>query len=295
MLNNLSNEKAFGPSFKDTNLFLLKTLTRKTKMLIFIIPVKSKLVSNSWSNVSALFERTLRSICNQTSSNFKVIVVCHERPYTSFEHESIKYIEADFSPPDLHGLADDPTEGRRRKEADHKRKLWLGSVHAESLNPSHIMFVDADDCISRKLASHVDKDLESSGWYISQGFEYPDNGQTIYPKSKFYMKSGTSSIIRYDLLKPLLAIQPDKIEGTYLSHKLLPSYFQENGSPLTPLPFRGAVYITGHGDNNFLEYFSNKQKNLPDLMRLYGGRLRKLLVAMSVTQEMQDEFYLQYD
>lgn len=264
-------------------------------MLIFIIPVKSKLTSNSWPKVSALFERTLRSVCNQTSPNFRVIVVCHERPHTNFEHESVEYVEADFSPPDLEDLVDNPVESIRRKRVDHKRKLWLGSVHAESLKPSHVMFVDADDCISCKLTSHVDGDLGNSGWYIEQGFEYPDNGQVIYPKSKFCMKSGTSTIIRYDLLSSLLAIQPDSIEVTYLSHKLLPNYFQKIGNPLTPLPFRGAVYVTGHGDNIFLEYFSNKQKSFPDLMRLYGGKMRKMLVAMSVTQEMQDEFHLQYE
>ena len=262
-------------------------------MLIFIIPVKSKLASNSWATVSSLFERTLRSVCNQTSPNFRVIVVCHEKPFISFEHESVKYITVDFPPPDLIG---DPTENRTRKQTDRAKKLWLGLVYAESLNPSHIMFVDSDDCISRRLAAHVDENSQNNGWYISRGFEYPSKGEIVYPKSKFYTKCGTSNIIRYDLLQPLLETHLDRVRAQngalYRRHQHQGKYFANAGNPLLPLPFQGAIYVTEHGDNIFLEYFSKKQKTLLDLVRLYGGKLRKRLVARPITKELRDEFGL---
>ncbi|MGC1308070.1 MAG: hypothetical protein WA885_12650 [Phormidesmis sp.] len=198
-----------------------------------------------------------------------------------------------FPPPELIG---DPTEDRRRKETDHAKKLWLGSVYAESLNPSHVMFVDADDLVSRRLAAYVDEHTHSNGWYINEGFEHPSKKEIIYPKSKFYTKCGTSNIIRYDLLKPLLETHLDQVDtrggAPYVRHKLQRSYFARIGNPLLPLPFKGAVYVTGHGDNNFLEYFSSKQKTLLDFGRLYGGKLRKRLVAMPITSEMRDEFGL---
>ncbi len=262
-------------------------------MLVFVIPLKSKLVSRSWPTVSDLFRRTLESICQQTSTNFKVIVACHEKPSVGFEHDSVEYIIVDHSPPLLIG---DPAEDRRRKETDHAKKLWLGFVYAKSLSPSHVMAVDADDCISRRLAAHVDKNIHSNGWYIDQGFEYPNKGNVIYPKSKFYTKCGTSNIIRYDLLSPLLETSVDKVsiknDLMYMRHKLQRGYFAETGSPISPLPFPGAIYITEHGDNNFLEYFSNKQKTLSDYGRLYGGKLRKRLMAKPVTKEIRDEFGL---
>ncbi len=262
-------------------------------MLVFVIPLKSKLVSHSWPTVSNLFERTLRSVCRQTSPNFKAIVVCHEKPSIKFSHENIEYIIADFPPPELIG---DSAEDHTRKETDHAKKLWLGSVRAESFNPSHVMVVDADDCISRRLVAYVDENSHSNGWYINQGFEYPNEGNIIYPKSKFYTKCGTSNIIRYDLLVSLLETDLDKVniknDLIYMRHKLPRGHFANAGNSLLPLPFRGAVYVTGHGDNNFLEYFSSKRKSFSDYGRLYGGKLRKRLVAEPVTEEIRNEFGL---
>ena len=99
-------------------------------MLVFIIPLKSKRGSRSWSTVSDLFERTLKSVCNQTSPNFKVVVVCHEKPLVSFEHENIEYITVDFEPPELTG---DPIEDLAAKENDQAKKLWVGSIYARVL------------------------------------------------------------------------------------------------------------------------------------------------------------------
>ncbi|MEM6450987.1 MAG: hypothetical protein AAF703_11790 [Cyanobacteria bacterium P01_D01_bin.105] len=200
---------------------------------------------------------------------------------------------ADFPAPKLMG---DPTENRIRKEADQTRKVWLGSVYAETFQPSHVMFVDSDDCISCNLVAYVDRHRQSNGWYIEQGFEYPSRGHIIYPKSKFYTKCGTSNIIRYDLLKPLLRDDPGTLGPNhypiYIRHKAQRSYFAKAGNPLSPLPFPGAIYITEHGDNTFLEYFSRKQKNLLDLTRVYGGKLRKRMVAQPITREIREEFGL---
>jgi hypothetical protein len=70
-------------------------------MLAFIVPIKSKRIAKSWDYVSRLFERTLRSLCAQTSREFKVIVVCHELPAITFDHPAVSYIEADWEPPPI--------------------------------------------------------------------------------------------------------------------------------------------------------------------------------------------------
>jgi hypothetical protein len=49
-------------------------------MLAFVVPLKSRRVSKSWEYVSRLCERAVRSLCAQTSPNFKVVVVHHESP-----------------------------------------------------------------------------------------------------------------------------------------------------------------------------------------------------------------------
>ena len=65
-------------------------------MITFLVPVKSSRVSKSWDLFSNLFERTLKSITNQTSDNFRVVVICHEKPITDFEHPNVEYIHVDF-------------------------------------------------------------------------------------------------------------------------------------------------------------------------------------------------------
>ncbi len=259
-------------------------------MLVFVIPLKSQTVSNSWDKVNRLLERTIKSVCSQTSNEFRVIVVHHERPCISFKHENLIYLEAPFPPPELIG---DPTEDRRRKNTDHRRKLWLGLKHSEQLNPSYAMCVDADDCVSCHLAQYVKEHNDENGWYVDKGFEYPDEGNTIYPRSKMYEKCGTSNIIKYELLKPLLDIDVYEIdESIYLVHKRIPELFKEMGYSFSALPFPGTVYVTGHGDNNFLEYFSKKKKTFTDLARLYFGKFKKLLVGRPLTKKIRDEFCL---
>ncbi len=36
-------------------------------MLVFVIPLQSKAVSNSWKKISQLFEKCIQSVCQQTS------------------------------------------------------------------------------------------------------------------------------------------------------------------------------------------------------------------------------------
>jgi glycosyltransferase involved in cell wall biosynthesis len=49
--------------------------------LAIVIPLKSKTVSNDWALVESNLKRTITSINNQTSRNFRLIVVGHEEPY----------------------------------------------------------------------------------------------------------------------------------------------------------------------------------------------------------------------
>jgi hypothetical protein len=67
-------------------------------MIVFVVPLMSPRVANSWQRVSQLFERSMRSICNQTSMDFRVVVVCNQRPETDFCHTHLIYLEVDFLP-----------------------------------------------------------------------------------------------------------------------------------------------------------------------------------------------------
>lgn len=228
-------------------------------MLVFLVPLKSKQVSKDWTRVSKLLERCVRSIVSQTSERFRLIIICHERPEIGIEHPFIEYLEVDFPPPKL---------GRvnviSQMDRDKNKKMWLGLEYSSRFNPSHVMFVDADDSVSCCLAEFVSKNSQSNGWYFDSGYVYEDGKDRIYHKKKnFYLMSGTSHIIKYSL------IRDESMGSLYVSsseplHQLVVGILANKQTPLKPLPFAGAVYIVQTGEN------INADKNSDRLGRKEG-------------------------
>ena len=115
-------------------------------MLAFVVPLKSAAASNSWDRVTRLVRRTLRSVCAQTCPDFRAVVACHDIPDIGFEDERVEYLRVDFPPPG-------PDLGERIR--DCASKTLTGLHRALALRPAHVMLLDADDCVSNRLAAHA--------------------------------------------------------------------------------------------------------------------------------------------
>ncbi len=248
-------------------------------MLVFVIPLKSPKVSTSWNLVAKLCERTLKSICNQTSHAFRVIVVCNEKPSIEFSHPHITYIEVDFPV---------PSPDLNAKLLDQAQKSLVGLIHAKELQASHTMLVDADDCVSKQLAEFVNQNYQANGWYINQGYVYKEGGKLIYHKKNAFNKScGTCRIIRYDLND-----LPEKNE--YASQALLDYIINHkktetmNATLLEPLPFEGAVYTIGNKENIFQKDFGT----LFPTKKAIHKRLEYALNFRFVNKSIRDNFSL---
>jgi hypothetical protein len=194
--------------------------------------------------VSRLFERCLKSACNQTSAAFKVIVVCHEKPPIDFDHPAVAYESVDFPVPDANH--------HPSLNQDKYRKRARGFILAGQFGPSHVMQVDADDCVSNRLAEFVERNPQAHGWFFDSGYFYRDVARRIYLKKQgFHHWCGTSHIIRHDLLKLPETEDIDDSDLPSLSPLRMKETLQEMGAPLSPLPFPGAVYVnTKHGEGN---------------------------------------------
>lgn len=252
-------------------------------------------VSNSWDNVTKLFERCIKSVCNQTSANFRVLVVCHEKPQIEFTHPHITYVEVEFSVPDL---------DFRSKIIDKHCKMLAGLRHAQEFKPSHTMHVDADECVSKHLAKFVEQNPQSNGWFLDKGYVYQEGGKFIYFKRKdFYRWCATSNIFRYNLnylpeslnyncidindcVSKNLSEEFVDFYRCNLAHRLVVQNRAQKGIPIAPLPFPGAVYVL-HGESLSSNNFNQLLKlNSRDLFT----RIKKALFLRSLSSSICNEF-----
>ncbi|MGD1930882.1 MAG: hypothetical protein ACFB12_18425 [Leptolyngbyaceae cyanobacterium] len=222
-------------------------------------------MSKSWQQVCSLFERSVKSICRQKSFNFRVIVVCHEKPKIKFNHPYVSYVEVSF---------DLPTDNISSKELDRTRKVATGLIAAKNFNPTHVMVVDADDCVSHRLAGFVDKNVKCKGWFIKRGYMYESgNSFAKIMRHSFDRSCGTSNIIKYDLFEVDKFNEEELVEEYYekYQHREIIETLRKKGNFLKPLPFAGAIYIVNNGENF---YYGHRKKNRKPRLSLKSRFLR---------------------
>ena len=264
-------------------------------MFVFIVPLKSARVSNSWQQVCRLFERTLRSICQQTDRNFRVICVCHEKPEIDFTHPSVSYLQVDFPIPYWNKKTFVRAENHNQC-VDKGRKMWLGLAEAAKLNPSHIMFVDADDCISNRIVDFVSRqEPNCNGWYFDRGYEYEEGKETIFLRQHdFNQKCGTSYIFRFDLVFPQW-VEFDEITRDYQRHQMFGKYLAEQENPLASLPFPGSIYMTDNQENIWLQksFFTQKDRPVKEQVKFIAGDFYKKIKSQKLSAKIKQEFGLE--
>ncbi len=211
-------------------------------MLLFVIALQSPQASKDWSLVSRLWERTLRSICAQTGDAFRVFLVCNERPKIAFDHPNLTVIEEDFPLPEAN------TPSRMR---DKWAKIRRGLVAAREYAPAHVMVMDADDCVHRGLAEFAAAHPHENGWLFESGYVRDEGRSWVYARKQFDRVCGTSAIVRleeHDFPSDMYS------GGSYFilenGHGVIGDFCRTHGRPLAPLPFVGAVYNVGTGEND---------------------------------------------
>lgn len=260
-------------------------------MIVFIIPVKSKQAATSWPELCKLFERSLKAVCNQTSSEFQVFVVCNERPEISFHHPKVQYLEVNFPVPEATYNA---------RVDDRAKRVVAGLFAAKYLNPTHVMSVDADDCISRHIAEFVSKNSDANGWYVNGGYEYEEGSHRITTRRKdFHKICGTCNIINYRLFNLPQEMGPyheltgyDRFLG---GHPLAKGDLAERGTPIEPLPFPGVIFVRDRAGESvsmqegLIEKF---QRNPKEILRGLKKSVMAPINEKTLTEEIRQEFSL---
>jgi hypothetical protein len=260
-------------------------------MIVFIIPVKSPKAATSWPELCKLFERSLRSVCSQTSSEFHVVVVCNEKPEIGFHHPQVQYLQVDFPVPKAEYGA---------RVDDRAKRVVAGLLSVRDLQPSHVMSVDADDCISNRIAAFVNQHKGSNGWFVDSGYEYEEGSNKIaVRKEGFYRICGTCNIVNYRLFKlPEKMLPYDQLTGydRFLGgHPLAKGDLAERGTPIEALPFPGVVFVrdrAGESVSMQESLFAKLQRNPRETLRGVKKSLFAPFNEQVLTDEIRKEFGL---
>ena len=212
-------------------------------MLLFVIPLKSKRVSKDWTLASKLFENCLYSVCNQIDPDFKIVVICHEKPNLRRTYDnSVEFVEVDFVP---------PTKGTHKEMMNDKwRKLAVGMVRASKIKPDFVMFTDADDLVSRKLSQYANAHKKNNGWMFKKGYIWHYKRSWIYYTDNY--NCGTNAIINSRHIKFPKDTTKESISACIMlthGHTIIEKGMKRQRTPLDVLPFSGGIHVLGHSDN----------------------------------------------
>jgi hypothetical protein len=135
-------------------------------MLAFLTTIRHPATASNLAELERLFELTATSVCGQTSREFRLIVVCHEKPRIRFTDEKIYYHYVDWPPP-----VPDPTQRYpfSHKSIDKGSKLALATLIARELGANWCFPVDADDWICRSIVQYVHEHHYHHGYIVDRG------------------------------------------------------------------------------------------------------------------------------
>ncbi len=265
-----------------------------TPALTFIVPVRHQDNARDWGALKANLSQTISSVSNQTSPEWRGIVVANEGADLPSLPDKWDVVWVDFPPNAMHDRGDlSIDQFYDAFRIDKGRRVLAGMLRARGSR--FFMIVDDDDFVSARLAQHAAAHPDANGWTIDRGYIWDDGGRLLLEHDEFNHLCGTSLIVRADLYGLPGRFEDAELEWikTMLgSHIRIAGILAERGAPLEPLPFRGAVYRVAHRGSHsqarslLYTYFLS-----PEAIREPGKVLRNLGKLRRVDEQMKGEFF----
>lgn len=220
-------------------------------MIGFIVPFRPFQNSKNWSNDSKLLANTLKSICNQTVSHFRVYVVHHDLPEDIYVHPNLSYINFPYEFCTMNQLIGktqahelDPTMSVNG--FDQGKKALYGARVAIVEGCEYVMSVDSDDLISNRIAEFINKNKDNpNGWFVSKGYIYIAKENLLLRKpSRMNTINGSTNIIASKHI-PNVNFDTNQVDAFsfFAAHGYLYYRLKEIGVNLVPLPFYAIIYV----------------------------------------------------
>jgi len=263
-------------------------------LVTFVIPVRHQANSKDWIKLKANLTQTIASIASQTDPNWRAVIVANEGADLPNVPNGFNVVRVDFPPNEMYEQQGNDKEiFYDAVRLDKGRRVLKGMLHVR--DTAFYMTVDDDDFVSNSLVSYVAQNKNANGWKINDGYVWGDGGKLLYIHHDFANFCGTSLIISSDLytLPDSFENASDEYIKTMLgSHVKISKILADKGTPLSSLPFLGAVYRIGHAGAHskspslIKKYFFNKY-----LMIRPHKLLRNLLNLRYVGKTFKQQYF----
>lgn len=219
---------------------------------MFAIPFGARCVTLDWDRACASLACTLRSVLNQSDSDFYVGVCCHDIPVLPADiRDRVNLVEADFPP---------PTE-RSKYYVDKHRKLEKAAEILSGMGGGYYFGLDCDDLVSRDLVAYAREEADANGYLIEAGYALNAEAGTLAPvpgpsetwlDRPLHHMCGSCAILNLscsDLPGGELFRRNESIFVRLKKHRLYSEEAAALGRPLKPVPFPALVYVLNTGNN----------------------------------------------
>jgi len=223
--------------------------------LIFAVPVVARSQCKDWEVVQWNLRRTVKSIRQNTSPNFRIVLACNELP--ELEEPGLGDIDILVVPfgPELNVSKQGEDKARKRR--------YIASWLRKTLDvpACYIMMLDADDLISRELVAYVTADNNRRSYVAEKGYIYDCSTGLLHRIEEGFSRYCGSGFIGY-FEKNALPRDIEDLESVFsrfgvapsqnplmVGHKEYARLAAEVGIPADALPFPAIVYMANHQES----------------------------------------------
>ncbi len=239
-------------------------------LLTFIIPVRHQDNARNWGALREKIAQTAASISRQTHPDWRAVVVANEGADLPDLPPKFSVERVTFSP----NLNHERPKNMKREAFwdafrwDKGRRVLAGMLAAR--DSRYFMIVDDDDFVSSRIVKHLAENPQANGWHVHHGYLWDEGGGFLFTTEELDRLCGTTLIIRSDLYGLPERFEDATVEWikTMLgSHRFIAGLLAERGTPLSILPFRGAVYRVASAESH---------SGTPSFTKKYGLTREKL-------------------
>jgi hypothetical protein len=215
--------------------------------VFFSIPLAAKRDEAGWEIACRLLRHTLGSILGQTDPEFEIVITGHDRPpIEELDDTRVSFLHAPFAPP----------RDQSAFLADKGRKRRHNARHIRARGGGYIVFMDADDLVSRHLVKYIRAFGHPHGYIFKRGYVLDYQSGAIGPipgarQGAFDQYCGSCAAIHFSPQEIGVtdAVQRLSLYGQFRNHTKWEEIAARIGRPLHPVPFPVAIYVLNTSQN----------------------------------------------